>query len=128
MLSRWTNFLQEDGEKPWRNRDEEFKETIHAKADLLDHWEKGWTCLFQAIDPLSAENMDDIVYIRNEGHSLIEAINRQLGHYSYHIGQIVFLVKHSKSVHWKSLSIPKGASKDFNKEKFSSDKSRKNFI
>lgn len=128
MLSRWSNFLEEDGEKTWRNRDQEFEETIHTKADLLATWEKGWDCLFQAIDPLSAKDMDRIAYIRNEGHSILEAINRQLGHYAYHTGQIVFLVKCLRSDSWKSLSIPKGESESFNKAKFEQKKSRKNFI
>ena len=128
MLSRWTNFLVEDGEKEWRNRDQEFEETILNKADLLATWEKGWACLFNAIDPLNTEHMGNIVFIRNEGHSLLEAINRQLGHYSYHVGQIVFLVKHSKSIEWESLSISKGGSKSFNEDKFNKAKSRRNFI
>ncbi len=128
MLSRWTNFLTEDGEKPWRNREEEFTATIHTKADLLATWEKGWACLFDAIDPLTSDDLDRIAYIRNEGHSVVEALNRQLGHYSYHIGQIVYLVKYLKSADWKSLSIPKGGSEAFNQQKFGQQKSRKNFI
>ncbi len=128
MLSRWTNFLVEDGEKEWRNRDQEFEETIHTKEDLLAVWEKGWDCLFQAIAPLNSEDIDRVAYIRNEGHSVIEAINRQLGHYAYHTGQIVFIVKCLRSANWKSLSIPKGGSKAFNKDKFEQEKSRKNFI
>jgi len=128
MLSRWTNFLVEDGEKEWRKRDQEFEETIHDKENLLATWEKGWACLFEAIAPLSAEDMDRIAYIRNEGHSVVEAINRQLGHYAYHTGQLVFLVKCLRSANWKSLSIPKGNSKAYNKEKFDQEKSRKNFI
>ena len=128
MLSRWTNFLEEDGEKEWRNRDEEFNETIHNKKDLLAAWNKGWDCVFQAIDPLTVDDLDRIAYIRNEGHTVIEAANRQLGHYSYHIGQLVFLVKHLKSTNWETLSIAKGGSKGFNKSKFNQEKSRKNFI
>ena len=128
MLSRWTNFLVEDGEKEWRHRDQEFEETIHNKIDLMATWEKGWACLYEAIDPLTDADMDRIAYIRNEGHSVIEAINRQLGHYAYHSGQLVFIVKHLRSTNWKSLSIPKGESKTFNKEKFDREKSRKNFI
>ncbi len=128
MLSRWTNFLEEDGEKEWRHRDQEFEETIHNKTDLISTWEKGWACLFKAIDPLTEADLDRIGYIRNEGHSVIEAINRQLGHYAYHTGQIVFLVKLLRSEDWASLSIPKGQSKAFNQEKFNKEKSRKNFI
>lgn len=128
MLSRWTDFLNSDGEKTWRNREQEFADTFKDKSELLATWEEGWDCLFQAIDPLTVEDMDKITYIRNEGHSVMEAINRQLGHYSYHIGQIVFLAKAIKSSDWEYLSIPPGQSKTFNQEKFSQAKQRKNFI
>lgn len=93
MLSRWTNFLTEDGEKEWRKRDQEFKDSYASKEEMLASWEKGWQCLFDAIKPLKDEQLEDLVYIRNHGHTITEAINRQLTHYAYHIGQIVFLGK-----------------------------------
>lgn len=128
MLSRWTDFLDSDGEKSWRNREQEFESTFKTKKEMMEYWEKGWTCLFNAVDPLTVEDMSKIAYIRNEGHSVLEAINRQLTHYAYHVGQIVFLAKSLKSKDWKSLSIPKGQSKVFNAEKFSKEKTRKNFV
>lgn len=93
MLSRWTNFLTEDGEKKWRYRDEEFVDNYTSKDELIDHWDKGWQCLFTAISALETKNLEQIIYIRNQGHTVAEAINRQLAHYSYHVGQIVFLGK-----------------------------------
>ena len=128
MLSRWTDFLHSDGEKEWRNREDEFVDNFKSKADLIEYWEKGWNSVFSAIDPLQVEDLDKIAYIRNEGHSVLEAINRQLGHYSYHIGQLVMISKSIKGQNWQSLSIPKGQSNAFNQEKFQKDKSRKNFI
>jgi hypothetical protein len=110
MLSRWTNFLIEDGEKPWRNRDTEFEDTYTSKEDLIASWENGWYCLFSALKALKTEDLELIIYIRNEGHTVAEAINRQLAHYSYHIGQMVFLGKLLKGDQWQSLSIPKGNS------------------
>ncbi|MDG1158570.1 MAG: DUF1572 family protein [Flavobacteriales bacterium] len=86
MLSRWTNFLTEDGEKPWRQRDEEFEANINNKTALLEEWEKGWSCLFEALDSIDESNFDQLVYIRNQGHSITEAIQRQLAHYAYHVG------------------------------------------
>lgn len=127
MLSRWTDFLTSDGEKESRNRDDEFVDTYKSKAELLENWNKGWDCLFNAINPLKPEQLSDIIYIRNEGHSVVEAINRQLAHYPYHIGQIVFYAKLLKKTEWESLSIPKNKSGDYNSEKFSREKSIKNF-
>lgn len=127
MLSRWTDFLTSDGEKEWRNRDDEFVDTYKSKAELLENWNKGWDCLFNAINPLKAEQLSDIIYIRNEGHSVVEAINRQLAHYPYHIGQLVFYAKLLKKTEWESLSIPKNKSGDYNSEKFSKEKSIRNF-
>ena len=127
MLSRWTDFLTSDGEKKWRNRDDEFVDTYKSKAELLENWNKGWDCLFNAINPLKPEQLSDIIYIRNEGHSVVEAINRQLAHYPYHIGQIVFYAKLLKKTEWENLSIPKNKSGDYNSEKFSREKSIKNF-
>lgn len=128
MLSRWTDFLNSDGEKTWRNRDSEFENDIANYDHLLEYWEKGWQCLFDAIQPLEKNDLERIVYIRNEGHSVMEAINRQLAHYSYHVGQLVFLSKALVGEHWQSLSIPKGGSSVFNQEKFNQEKARRNFV
>lgn len=127
MLSRWTNFLSEDGEKIWRIRDSEFEDTYNSKEEIIENWNKGWKCLFDAIKPLNENDLDRIIYIRNEGHTVTEAVNRQLAHYSYHIGQIVFLGKLIKGENWKSLSIPKGNSSKYNTEKFSKEKGRRHF-
>ncbi len=127
MLSRWTDFLNSDGEKEWRNRDAEFENDIKTKSELLAIWNKGWACLFEAINPLKDEDLSKIIYIRNEGHTVTEAINRQLAHYPYHIGQIVFLAKLLKKTEWNSLSIPKNKSANYNADKFSQEKAIKNF-
>lgn len=127
MLSRWTNFLEEDGEKEWRQRDSEFEDSYTSKEELIENWNNGWHCLFDAIKPLAENDLERIIYIRNQGHTVTEAINRQLAHYSYHTGQIVFLGKLLKGKDWVSLSIPKGASSIYNKEKFRKEKSRKHF-
>jgi len=127
MQSRWTNFLTSDGEKTWRDRDAEFEAIIQSKEELLTKWEEGWSCLFEAIDSINENNFDTTIYIRNQGHTIVEAINRQLGHYAYHIGQIVFLGKIIQKSDWKSLSIPKGQSKIFNQEKFSKEKHKAHF-
>jgi hypothetical protein len=122
MLSRWTNFLTEDGEKSWRNRDEEFVNTFKNKDEVLDYWEKGWSCLFEALNQINDENLYSTIYIRNEAHSVIDAVFRQLAHYPYHIGQIVFIAKMLKNEDWKTLSIARNKSQDFNdemKDKFS---------
>lgn len=128
MMSRWTNFLTEDGEKEWRDRDGEFQDTIKTRPELLEKWEEGWSCLFQAIEPLQTNQLEDLIYIRKMGHSVTEAIQRQLGHYAYHIGQIVSLAKSYHELEdWQSLSIAKGQSKKYNEEKFSQEKSKKHF-
>ncbi|WP_341215013.1 DUF1572 family protein [uncultured Wocania sp.] len=127
MLSRWTNFLSEDGEKEWRHRDEEFIDSFETYEDLIAAWESGWACLFNAINPLKNDDLERIIYIRNQGHTVTEAINRQLAHYSYHIGQMVFLGKIIKGEDWQSLSIPKGDSKKYNSEKFSKEKGKRHF-
>ncbi|MGV0920089.1 DUF1572 domain-containing protein [Empedobacter falsenii] len=128
MLSRWTDFLTTDGEKEWRNRDEEFEDTIKTKQQLLEKWEKGWKCLFNALAQIKTdEDLEQIIYIRNEGHTVIEAINRQLAHYPYHVGQIVFIGKLIKDNEWNSLSIPKNKSSDYNQIKFSTEKKTQHF-
>lgn len=128
MLSRWTDFLTTDGEKEWRNRDGEFEETLKSPEEVLAFWNKGWDCFMNALHSLEASQLDTIIYIRNEGHTVMEAINRQLAHYPYHIGQMVFYAKMLKKQSWSSLSIPKNKSNDYNSEKFSKEKSRKNFL
>ncbi len=127
MLSRWTDFLTSDGEKEWRNRDGEFEDSYDSKAALMKAWEKGWNCFFDAINSLKPEQLTDIIYIRNEGHTVIEAINRQLAHYPYHVGQIVFYAKLLKNGEWNSLSIPKNKSNSYNADKFAKDKAIRNF-
>jgi len=115
MFSRWTDFLTTDGEKPDRNRDMEFViEPKTSKDDVLAYWEKGWQRVFDALEPLRAEDLGKKVLIRGEEHTVIQAINRQLMHYANHIGQIVFLAKHFRSSEWKSLSIPRNRSAEFN--------------
>jgi hypothetical protein len=127
MVSRWTDFLTTDGEKEWRNRDGEFEETLQTKEEVMDCWDKGWNCFFNAINNLTPIQLSEIIYIRNEGHTIVEAINRQLAHYPYHVGQIVFYAKMLKEQEWNSLSIPKNKSNDYNSDKFSKEKSIRNF-
>ena len=115
LLSRWTDFLTSDGEKPSRNRDMEFViESESSKEALMSYWERGWQTLFSALEPLRPADFDKTVKIRGEDHTIVQAINRQLTHYAYHIGQIVFLAKHFRSTDWKTLSIPKNRSAEFN--------------
>ena len=127
MLSRWTDFLTTDGEKEWRKRDAEFGNDLTDKAELLVKWNEGWTCLFNAINPLTENDLTREIFIRNQGHTITEAINRQLAHYSYHVGQIVFIGKMLCNDNWNSLSIPKGKSKEYNADKFSKPKHKKHF-
>ena len=122
MLSRWTNFLTEDGEKNWRQREQEFEATYTTKDQLIADWNKGWQCVYDAIKPIKNEDLERTVYIRNESHTVADAIFRQLGHYSYHIGQIAYIGVSLKNNDWQSLSIPKGQSVQFNSEKFSKPK------
>lgn len=127
MLSRWTDFLNSDGEKEWRNRDAEFEDVITTKEELVEAWNKGWTVFMNTLNSLKEEDLSKIVYIRNQGHTVMEAINRQLAHYPYHIGQMVYLAKLLVNGPWESLSIPKNGSKEYNTEKFSQEKSVKHF-
>lgn len=127
MLSRWTNFLTEDGEKTWRDRDLEFEEKFASKEELIAYWNKGWNCLFNAVTSLSKNDLERIIYIRNKGHKVTEALNRQLSHYAYHTGQIVFIGKLLRGKQWLSLSIPKGNSSIYNEEQFSKEKDRRHF-
>lgn len=127
MLSRWTDFFTSDGEKEWRNRDEEFESNIESKEQLIQLWDKGWECFLSVLYQLKEEDLEKTIYIRNQGHTVTEAINRQLAHYPYHIGQIVFIGKMICDEKWISLSIPKGDSKKYNEEKFSKPKSKIHF-
>jgi len=107
MLSRWTDFLTTDGEKDWRKRDAEFENDLNSRQQLLDKWNEGWDCLFKAINSLTPNDLDKIIYIRTQPLTVTEAINRQLTHYAYHVGQIVFLGKMLAENEWGSLSIPR---------------------
>jgi len=113
MRSRWTDFLTTDGEKPDRNRDSEFVEPAETREQLMKQWEAGWGCLFAALEPLTEADLSRKVTIRGEAHSVMQAINRQLGHYAMHCGQIVFLAKHLAHDKWKALTIPRNRSSDF---------------
>lgn len=114
LRSRWTDFLTSDGEKPDRHRDTEFEMIADTRESLMSAWEQGWTILFDAIEPLTEDDFAKTVPIRGEPHTIVEAINRQLTHYSYHVGQIVLLAKHFRSTEWKSLSVHKNRSAEFN--------------
>lgn len=127
MMSRWTDFLNSDGEKEWRKRDEEFEIIIRSKEEMIQKWNEGWACLFHALEQVKEEDLGRIIYIRNEGHTVLEAIIRQLAHYPYHIGQIVYIGKLLTDEEWKSLSIPKNASLSYNAKKFSQEKGRRHF-
>tara|TARA_B100001245_G_C22775953_1_gene374919 strand:+ start:261 stop:779 length:519 start_codon:yes stop_codon:yes gene_type:complete len=118
MISRWTNFLTEDGEKSWRNRENEFKDEISSRALLLERWNAGWKCFLETLNSLTDNDLERTVYIRNEAHTVMEAIQRQLAHYALHVGQIIFLGKMQKGIDWSSLSIPKGESESFNQTMF----------
>ena len=117
MLSRWTDFLTTDGEKEWRDRDSEFEETIETREEVMKQWNEGWACVFSALATLQPEDFDKTVYIRNMGQTVLEAIMRQMAHYAYHLGQIVYLARLFNEGDWKTLTIPKGGSAAYNKEK-----------
>ena len=127
MKSRWTDFLISDGEKTWRNRDNEFEKIIQSEAELIQFWNEGWVCVFEALESVNEENFHTEIYIRNMGHTVVEATNRQLAHYAYHIGQIVFIGRMIKGKDWKSLSIAKGESSTYNQEKFAQPKRKEHF-
>lgn len=114
MLSRWTNFLTEDGEKEWRKRDDEFELHEISKKELIEYWEKGWACFLETLEGLKKKDLKKTVTIRGESLSVIDAINRQLAHYPYHIGQIIHIAKTIKGKKWQTLSIPKGGSDGYN--------------
>jgi uncharacterized damage-inducible protein DinB len=118
MMSRWTDFLTTDGEKEWRNRDVEFDTNSMDAKQLRDYWNAGWQCFFEALDSISDADLQKTIYIRAEPHTVLEAINRQLAHYPYHVGQIVFIGKMVRDSAWQSLSIPRGKSQEYNDNKF----------
>ena len=115
MRSRWTDFLTTDGEKPTRNRDSEFVDPPATRVALLREWEHGWATMFRALEQLTDADMARTITIRGEAHSVMQAINRQLAHYPYHVGQIVLLAKHFASDRWESLSVPRNRSEEFNR-------------
>ncbi len=128
MRSRWTDFLTTDGEKPDRNRDTEFEDPPSNRAELIAMWERGWKLLFDALEPLTDADLTRTVTIRTEPHSVMQAINRQVAHYSYHVGQIVFLAKHATAKAtggWTSLSVPRNKSRDFNSDVAAGRKSQR---
>jgi len=125
MRSRWTNFLTSDGEKPDRNRDTEFIDPPDTRPALMQVWNEGWQMVFKAVEPLSDSDLERKVTIRGESHSVMQAINRQIAHYAYHCGQIVFLAKHFKATDWKSLSVPRNKSSDFNRRVLAGDASQR---
>lgn len=126
MLSRWTDFLTTDGEKEWRNRDGEFEADIATRTDMMALWDRGWQVFLHTLYALTDTDLDRIIYIRNQGHTVTEAINRQLAHYPYHIGQIVFIGKMAADT-WTSLSIPRGNSQSYNADKFAQPKQKGHF-
>lgn len=127
MLSRWTDFLTSDGEKQWRKRDEEFENDLNNREALILKWKEGWEVLFNCLNALNENDLSKEIFIRNQGHTVIEAINRQLPHYAYHVGQIVFIGKMLCNKNWNTLSIAKGDSKGYNAEKFLEPKHKKHF-
>lgn len=127
MLSRFTDFLTSDGEKPWRNRDDEFEDRLATREEIMARWNAGWACLLDALRTLTDEQLETVIYIRNDGHTVVEAINRQLAHYPYHVGQIVFIAKMVADEGWESLSIPRNKSADYNARKFEQEKAKRHF-
>jgi hypothetical protein len=125
MRSRWTDFLTSDGEKPDRHRDAEFADPPETREALLAVWEEGWQCIFGALEPLSEQDLRRTVTIRGEGHSVMQAINRQMAHYSYHCGQIVLLAKHFQHGEWQSLSIPRRQSTEFTRRVLAGEASQR---
>jgi hypothetical protein len=125
MRSRWTDFLTTDGEKPDRNRDTEFEQPPETRAALMAMWEEGWQCLLATLESLSDEDLTRTITIRGEAHSVMQAINRQIAHYPYHCGQIVFLAKHLQSANWKCLSVPRKKSQEFNQKVLAGEASQR---
>jgi len=127
MMSRWTNFLESDGEKEFRQRDREFEDLIKTKEHLDAKWNEAWKCLFEALNALKEQDLERTIYIRQKGHTVVEAIQRQLSHYAYHVGQMVFIGVYFKGPQWQSLSIPKGRSHEFNAASFEKGKRKEHF-
>lgn len=127
MLSRFTDFLTSDGEKPWRNRDAEFTSAISGRTELMERWQQGWDCLLDTLNTLTPAELEKVIYIRNDGHTVIEALNRQLAHYPYHIGQMVFIAKMFADEQWQTLSIARNRSGAYNLRKFSQEKDLRHF-
>jgi hypothetical protein len=125
MRSRWTNFLTTDGEKQDRNRDTEFEGPPETRSEIMALWERGWKCVFEALEPLTDEDLTRKVTIRTEPHSVMQAINRQIAHYSYHVGQIVYLARHFAGDQWQTLSIPKKKSAEFNRRVAAGERSQR---
>jgi hypothetical protein len=125
MLSRWTNFLTDDGEKEWRQRDDEFAVHQYSRKQLMEIWEKGWKCLLDTLGSLKADDLLKTIYIRKEPLTAIDAINRQLAHYPYHIGQLLYIGRMIKNESWKNLSIPKGTSQQYNQSASMKDPAKK---
>jgi Protein of unknown function (DUF1572) len=125
MRSRWTDFLTTDGEKPDRRRDSEFVAPPATRAEMMKTWEDGWDCVWRALGPLSESDLARTITIRGEKHSVMQAINRQLAHYPYHVGQIIMLAKHFRSEQWKSLSVPRNKSAEFNQKVAAGEKSQR---
>lgn len=127
MLSRWTDFRHSDGEKTWRNRDAEFENDIATAEELWQKWNEGWELLLETLRAVPDTDLAELVYIRNQGHTIVEAVNRQLAHYAYHVGQIVLLAKLHLGTDFQTLSIAKGQSKAFNAKKFAQEQQRGHF-
>lgn len=125
MRSRWTDFLNSDGEKSDRNRDSEFVAPPQTRKQLMEFWDDGWSRVFQALEPLTDADLGRKVFIRGEAHSVMQAINRQIAHYAYHCGQIIFLAKHLKGSEWKSLSVPRNKSAEFNRKVLAGEASQR---
>jgi len=125
MRSRWTGFPEADGEKPDRDRDSEFEKPPATREEVMALWNEGWACMFAALDRLTDADLPRETFIRGERHSVLQAINRQIAHYSYHVGQIIFLGKHLQSANWKSLSVPRGTSAAFNTDVAAGRKSQR---
>lgn len=127
MLSRWTDFRTTDGEKEWRQREAEFENDLATRAAVLETWNQGWDCFLSALTSIQDHELDHLLYIRNQGHTYMEALNRQLAHYPYHVGQMVFIGKMIADSAWKSLSIPRGQSASYNAQKFAQPRQKTHF-
>ena len=127
MLSRFTDFLTSDGEKPWRERDREFEAVANDRGEVEKLWREGWARLFETLESLEPDDVERIVVVRNEECTVVEALQRQLTHYAYHVGQMVFLGKMLRGADWQTLSVPKGGSAEYNAKKFAQEKGRRHF-